>query len=84
LKNKHEIIFKEKEELSLCFEKTKDEFYAHKRIYKGKNPKISFDKNEFESLKNKINDLDSNLKICFSNIKKKLDSLFLKGKTQEK
>ena len=79
MKNKLEIIFKEKE-LSLCFEKTKDDFDTHKRICKGKSPKMSCDKNEFESLKNRMNDLDSNLKIRVFNMKK-LDSSFLKEKT---
>ena len=39
LKNKLEIVFKEKEELSLCFQKNKDDFENHSLICKGKTLK---------------------------------------------
>jgi len=63
----------------LCFQKNKDNFENHNRIYKGKNPKMSFDKNEFQSLKNQMNVLDSTLKICAFNVKK-LDAMFQRKK----
>ena len=69
-KNKVDIILKEKEELSICFEKTKNDFDSHKRICKGKSPKIVFDQNEFESLKNRIDVLDVSLKKCAFHMKK--------------
>ena len=67
----------------MCFQKTKDDFDNHKRICKGKIPKMSFDKKEFQSLKNRMNDLDSTLKICTFNMKK-LNAMFPKGKIQGK
>jgi len=69
LKNKLEIVFKEKEDLSLCFPKNKNDFENHNHICKGKNSKMSFDKNEFQFLKNRMNILDSILKICPFNVK---------------
>ena len=48
------FFFKEKEELSIYFEKTKNDLDSHKRSCKGKSPKIVFEQNEFESLKIKI------------------------------
>ena len=68
---------KEKEDHSLCFQKSKEDFENHKRLCKGKNPSTSFDKIEFQSLKN------FTLKICAFSVKK-LDAMFPKGKTQGK
>ena len=62
LKNKLDIIFKEKEDLSISFEKAKKDFDSHQRVCKSKIPEIVFDKSEFESLKNKMNVLYVNLK----------------------
>ena len=47
LKNKLDIVFKEKNDLSICFEKTKKDFNDHKIVCKGKSPNIDFDRKEF-------------------------------------
>ena len=78
MKNKIDIVLKEKEDLSCTFWKTKKDFDLHKSICKGKNPKFVFYQNEFDSLKTRINILDANLKNCAFNMKK-LDSMFPKG-----
>ena len=74
---------REKEDLSLCFQKNKEDFENHKHFCIGKGPSTSIDKNELQSLKNRMNDLDSTFKICAINVKK-LDAIFPKGKTQGK
>jgi len=52
LKNKLDIAFKEKNDLSICFEKTKKDFEDHKHICKGKSPNVVFDKKEFLDIQN--------------------------------
>ena len=47
LKNKLEIVVKEKNDLSISFEKMKKNFDKHKLVCKGKNPNITYNKNEF-------------------------------------
>ena len=47
LKNKVEIAFKEKNDLSISFEKMKKDFDKHKLVCKAKSPNIVFNKNEF-------------------------------------
>ena len=83
LKNKLDIIFKEKNDLSICFEKSKKDFNDHKIICKGKNPNNDFDRNDFSSIQKRIDILDSTLmKYAFD--MSKFSSLFSKGKTQRK
>ena len=47
LKNKLEIVFKKKNDLSISFEKMKKDFDKYKFVYKGKISNITFNKNEF-------------------------------------
>ena len=78
LKNKLEIIFKEKNDLSISFEKTKKDFNKYKLVCKGKIPNIAFNKNELLDIQKHINVLDTTLKKCaFMN---KFASIFLKEK----
>ena len=60
LKNKLEIIFKEKNDLSIAFEKTKKEFDKYKLVCKGKSPN-TFNKNEFLDIQKRIDILDTTL-----------------------
>ena len=62
LKNKLEIIFKEKNDLSISFEKTKKDFDKYKLVCKGKSPNIAFNKNEFLDIQKCIDVLDTTLK----------------------
>jgi len=62
LKNKLDIVFKEKNDLSICFEKIKKDFHDHKLVCKGKSPSIVFDKNKFLGIQKCIIVLDSTLK----------------------
>ena len=81
MKNKLEIVLKEKEDISLCFQKSKEDFEKHERFCKGKGTSTIMDKNEFQSLKDRMNTLDSTLKMCAFNIKK-LDTMFPKVKSK--
>ena len=51
LKTKLDIVFKEKEDLSIYFKKVKNSFDSNKLLCKGKNPNIVFEIDEFECLK---------------------------------
>jgi len=83
LKNKLDIIVKEKNDLTICFEKTKKDFDNHKLICKGESPNITFDKNKILNIQNRIKVLDSILKKCVFHMDK-MSSMFPKGKTQRK
>ena len=77
MQNKLNIISKEREDLSTSFEKTKKDFDLDKIACKGKSPMTFIENNEFESLKKRINALDSTLKVCAFN-KNKIEYLFFK------
>ena len=64
LKNKLEIVVKEKNDLSISFEKTKKDFDKYKLVCKNKTPNIAFNKNEFLDIQKLINVLDTILKVC--------------------
>jgi len=61
-KNKLEIAFKEKNDLSISFEKMKKKFDKYKLVCKGKSSNITFNKNEFSDIQKRINVLDTSLK----------------------
>jgi len=83
LKNKLDIIFKEKNDLSICFEKIKKDFHDNELVCKGKSLSIIFDKNEFLGIQKRIDVLDSTLKKCAFDMSK-ISSIFSKKKTQRK
>ena len=62
LKNKLETVVKEKNELSISFEKTKKDFEKYKLVCKGKSSNIAFNKNEFMDIQKRIDVLDTTLK----------------------
>ena len=83
LKNKLDVVFKEKNELSISFKKTKKDFKKYKLVCKGKSPNIAFNKNEFLDIQKRIDVLDTTLKKCAIDMNK-FASMFSKGKTQRK
>jgi len=62
LKNKLQIIFNEKNDYSISFEKMKKDFEKYKLIFKGKSPNITYNKNEFSDIQKRIGVLDITLK----------------------
>ena len=83
LKNKLEIIFKEKNDLSISFEKLKKDYDKYKLVCKGKSPNVAFNKNKFLDIQKRIDVLDTTLKNCAFDMNK-FSSIFPKEKTQRK
>ena len=54
LKNKLEIVFKEKNDLSISFEKMKKGVDKYKLVSKGKSPNITLNRNEFLDIQNAL------------------------------
>ena len=69
------VVPKEKEDISISFEKTKKDFNLYKIACMGKSSMISIESNDFEVLKKRTDVLDFTLKVCASN-KSKIESLF--------
>ena len=83
LKNKLEIVFNEKNNLSTSFEKMKKDFEKYKISWKGKSPISTCNKNEFLEIQKRIEVLDTSLKKYAFDMTK-LASMFPKGKSQGK
>jgi len=83
LKDKINVIEKEKNDLSNAFKKVKIDFENHKLACKGKTPIISCNKNEFVEMQKRVDVLDSTLKKCAFDLNK-FASRFPKGVTQGK
>ena len=83
LKNKIDIVLKEKNNLENSFDKMKKDFENYKISSKGKSPISSCNKNEFIEIQKRVDVLDSTLKKCAFDLNK-FASRFPKGITQGK
>ena len=83
LKNKIDIVVKEKDDLAKAFKNLKIDFEKYKLACKGKTPIASCNKNEFLEIQKRVDVLDSTLKKCAFDLNK-FASRFPKGVTQGK
>ena len=70
LKNKIDIVVKEKDDLAKAFKNLKIDFEKYKLACKGKTPIASCNKNEFLEIQKRVDVLDSTLKKCAFDLNK--------------